>query len=254
MRALTIPRWKAVLRYHDAPGPGRPLVMLHGLGCASSCDYPRVVLDPALARRRFILIDFFGSGFSDHPADFPYTVEAHAETVVCLADTLGLESFDVFGHSMGGSVAIVVAGLLRDRVARLVAGEPNLDAGGGEFSRGIAGGGEVAYVAEGHARLMRDAAARGNIIWTGSMARSYPPAVHRAASSLVRGGTTSWRDLLYGLPMKRTIVFGEASLPDPDTEALPAHGVNVEIVPRAGHSMAWDNPEGLARALDRALA
>lgn len=253
MRALTIPELNATLRYHDAPGPGRPLVLLHGLGCASSCDYPTVVLHAALARRRFILVDFFGSGFSDHPAAFPYTVEAHAETVVRLADALDLGSLDLFGHSMGGSVAIVAASLLRERVARLAVGEPNLDAGGGPFSRAVARVPEDEYVAAGHQALVGESAA-GNQIWAGSMACSWPAAVHRAACSLVRGGSPSWRALLYGLPMQRTVIFGQASLPDPDTEVLPAHGVRVEVVPRAGHSMAWDNPEGLARAIDRATA
>ena len=54
--------------------------------------------------------------------------------------------------------------------------------------------------------------------------------------------------------MSRTVIFGEASLPDPDAERLRHQGVLVEIVPDAGHLMAWDNPAGVALALRRALA
>ncbi|VEB43784.1 Uncharacterised protein [Chromobacterium violaceum] len=43
----------AYLRYHDIPGHGVPLIMLHGLGCASSFDYPRLLpnrVSPGAAR------------------------------------------------------------------------------------------------------------------------------------------------------------------------------------------------------------
>jgi pimeloyl-ACP methyl ester carboxylesterase len=254
MRTTHFPDWNATIRFHDIPGPGRPLVLLHGLGCASSCDYPRVVADPELGRRRLVLVDLFGSGFSDRPAGFPYTVEAHAEVLAGLVRALGIGHLDIYGHSMGGSIAIVAASLLGDQVSRLVVSEPNLDPGGGAGSRGIAAQPEEAYVARGHDELARQAAADGDHVWAGSIAVSYPIGMHRAATSLVRGGTRSWRELLYELPLKRTVIFGERSLPDPDTDVLPASGVGVDIVPRAGHSMMWENPEGLARAIERALS
>ena len=47
----------ATLRWHDFPGDGLPVVFIHGLGCASSYDYPRIASDPALRERRKILID-----------------------------------------------------------------------------------------------------------------------------------------------------------------------------------------------------
>jgi pimeloyl-ACP methyl ester carboxylesterase len=58
----------AMLRYHDLPGSGTPLVFIHGLGCASSCDYPQVIADPALTGRRSILVDLLGSGYSTSPS------------------------------------------------------------------------------------------------------------------------------------------------------------------------------------------
>ncbi|MEA1103823.1 hypothetical protein U8M76_13580, partial [Klebsiella pneumoniae] len=45
----------ATLRWHDFPGDGLPVVFIHGLGCASSYDYPRIASDPALRERRKIL-------------------------------------------------------------------------------------------------------------------------------------------------------------------------------------------------------
>ena len=241
------------LLYHDIPGDGRPLIMLHGLGCASSCDYPRLACDPALAGRRMVLLDLLGSGFSDRPESFSYTIEDHARTVTELAAHLAPESLDLYGHSMGGSVAIVAAALLGDRVRHLVMSEPNLDPGGGTFSRKVAAIPEADYVAHGHHNLVKAARAEGNGIWAASMSISAPYAVHRSATSLVAGGAPTWRDLLYAMKMPRTIIFGEASLPDPDTERLPQQDVGIGVVPQAGHGMIVENPGGVASALRAAL-
>jgi len=56
------------------------------------------------------------------------------------------------------------------------------------------------------------------------------------------------------LKLPRTVVFGEQTLPDPDMEALPTLGVRVAIVARTGHSMAWENPCGVANAIADALS
>lgn len=64
----------ATLRWHDFPGDGLPVVFIHGLGCASSYDYPRIASDPALRERRKILIDLPGFGYSDKPRVFSYNI------------------------------------------------------------------------------------------------------------------------------------------------------------------------------------
>jgi pimeloyl-ACP methyl ester carboxylesterase len=253
VRTLTLPDWDGTLRFHDLPGAGRPLVFIHGLGCAASCDYPRVAADPALAGRRFVLVDLLGSGFSDRPSRFPYTVDAHADVVAHLVRALSLPSCDLFGHSMGGAIAIAAATRLGGIVSALVLSEPNLDPGGGAFSRAIASGTEAAYIGGGHEEQVRQAERSGNLVWAGSMRLSSPLAVHREACSLVQGSRPSWREILYRLPMRRTVLFGEASLPDPDVDLLPAHGVSTAVIPRAGHSMMWENPSGLAEAIAAAL-
>ena len=252
MRSLVLDSPQATLRFHDLAGAGAPLIFIHGLGCASSCDYPAVTRDPALAARRAILVDLLGSGFSDRPEGFEYTVAAHASVVVALLDALGIATCDLYGHSMGGAVAIVVATMGRGRVEHLVLSEPNLDPGGGVFSRGIASQPEDRYVAGGHAETIREAARTGNDIWAGSMAATAPFAAHRAAVSLVEGSSPSWRQQLLGMEMPRTVLFGARSLPDPDFESLRAAGVGVAVVPDAGHSMAWENPSGLAGAIAEA--
>lgn len=254
MKSLWLETEQANLRYHDLPGSGSPLIFIHGLGCASSCDYPTVAADPALAGRRMLLVDLLGSGFSDRPADFGYTIDLHARTIVQLIGRLDLGSVDLFGHSMGGAVAIMAARLLGNRVQHLVLSEPNLAPGGGIFSRGIAEMAEADYVAQGHDDLIRRFSGVDNGTWAASLAVSAPYAVHRGASSLVAGSSPSWGEHLYALPLPKTLIFGSQTLPHPDAEELPRDGVAIEIVPDAGHSMAWDNPAGLADAISRAIA
>lgn len=254
MRAFSPSPELGNLLYHRMPGAGVPVVYLHGLGCASSCDYPTIAADPALEHRPAILVDLLGFGFSDRPEAFGYRVEDHAETVAALVRHLGLVECDLFGHSMGGAVAIAAATLLGDRVRRLVLSEPNLDPGGGLFSSAIAAMSEADYVAHGHAETVAGARAGESPIWAASAGRASPLALHRGATSLVEGSDPTWRAQLYALPMPKTLIFGEATLPDPDWERLPRDGVSVDMVTNAGHSMAWENPAGVAAAIARALA
>ncbi len=222
------------------------MVFLHGLGCASSFDYPHIAAQPALQARRRVLVDLLGSGYIDRPEGFSYTTTDHGRVVVELLDSLNLSSVDLYGHSMGGSIAIEVAHRMAPRVRHLILSEPNLDSGGGAFSRGIAATEEAAYVASGHQNVIQESTSAH---WAASMRSSAAYAVWRAARSLVDGVQPSWRALLVQLPMPRTVVFGEHSLPDPDVDALGASGVRTLILAGAGHSMAWEQPAGLAELI-----
>jgi pimeloyl-ACP methyl ester carboxylesterase len=244
---------EADLRYEELAGDGLPLVFVHGMGCASSVDYADVARERSLADRPRLLLDLLGSGKSDRPINFSYTIADHARTVVGFLDALELEQVNLFGHSMGGSIAIVAAGLTPGRIRSLVASEPNLDPGGGQFSRMIAGYSDADFVAFGQDEIATRARQDGDYVWASTLEASAPFAVHRSAVSLVAGSDPSWREILRSLPMPRAIIFGEKSLPDPDVEALPRMGVETLIVPNAGHGMATENPAGLATAIAAAL-
>ena len=66
MRVFRVSSADANILYHDIPGSGAPLVFIHGLGCASSSDYPSVVSDAMLTGRRSILVDLLGSVSRDN--------------------------------------------------------------------------------------------------------------------------------------------------------------------------------------------
>lgn len=253
MKSFSVPGTDSRLRYHDLAGDGPALLFVHGLGCASSCDYPTVAAAPALRGRRMLLVDLLGSGFSDRPPAFGYAIADHADTVVALAEALALPELDLFGHSMGGAVAITAATKLGKRLRHLVLGEPNLVPGGGVFSRRVAGMSEPDYVAKGHAALAYASLGEGNDIWSASLAGSAAHAVHRTAVSLIAGSSPSWRDALARLSAPRSLIVGEASLPYAEAEGMAGIGVTVRMVAGAGHSMAWENPAGLAEAIAASL-
>ncbi len=249
MREFRVTHSNSILRYHDLPGEAVPILFIHGLGCAGSFDYPPVATCADLAHHRRILVDLLGSGFSDKPTDFSYSIAEHAASLAALVDHLQLSRLVVFGHSMGGAVATALARLLGDKLQALILSEANLDAGGGFFSRQIAQYSEQEFIAVGHETLVTKNRDDGNSQWAASLALSSPLAIHRNAVSLIAGQTPSWRQTLYGLPVAKGFIFGAQSLPDADASELPQHGVQVAIVADAGHSMAWENPAGVAAAI-----
>jgi 3-oxoadipate enol-lactonase len=96
----------------DAP----PLVLLHGLGGqASGWD----AVAPELARSfRVLAVDLRGHGDSDRPGD--YSFELMRDDVLGVLDQLGLDRVNLLGHSMGGTVAYLIAQQEPGRIARLV--------------------------------------------------------------------------------------------------------------------------------------
>ncbi|UFZ02264.1 alpha/beta hydrolase [Bradyrhizobium ontarionense] len=253
MNAYWLSTASANIAYREMPGSGPAVVYIHGLGCASSAEYEGIAASPVLAGRRAILVDLLGSGLSDRPASFSYSIEDHARSVAELLCDVVPGSINLFGHSMGGAVAIVLAEILGTKVERVALSEPNIDPGGGVFSKRVAAMSESDYVARGHFDLVEASKAQGNAVWATSLAQSAAFAVHREAVSLIKGSTPTWRRTLYGLKMPRTVIVGERSLPHLDIGDLSHHGISVTVVAEAGHSLAIENPDGLASALHRAL-
>jgi pimeloyl-ACP methyl ester carboxylesterase len=78
-----------------------PVLVVHGFP-TSSIDWAGVM--PALAaRRRVILFDLPGFGFSAKP-DRPYSIFSSADSTVRLIEALGLHQIDLVTHDMGDTV------------------------------------------------------------------------------------------------------------------------------------------------------
>lgn len=273
MDAFRLPEVDAFLRYADLPGRGPALVYLTGLGLAVWGTYDRCLADPALGAHRAVLPDVFGAGFSDAPEAFSYTLEGHARALAALLDRLGLgagsgggseEAVEagptIVGYSFGGAVAITLAAIRPDLVASLVLAEPNLDPGGGFFSRAIAEQSEASFRAGGFAKLVAECSAKGrreSVGWavtSGMIQAASAHGLHRSAVGLVQGTRPTMRERLLGLAVPRAVIRGEASGPDRRRDELVGAGVRMLVVPRAGHGMMWENPGGFVAAVRTALS
>ena len=122
------------------PPPPPPLVLLHGwMDVAASFQFVVDALQAtALAGRCIVAPDWRGFGLSDWPAADSYWFPDYLGDLDAVLDALpalGLPGpVDLVGHSMGGNVAMLYAGVRPERIRRLVNlegfGTPSPDAQG----------------------------------------------------------------------------------------------------------------------------
>lgn len=102
--------------FHIEAGDGEPVLLLHGYPQSASCWRHQI---PALAQRhRVIAPDWPGFGHSD-PPDSPATYDAEVERIGQLADSFGLDRFNLIAHDYGGFLGLGYVLRHPDRVTRL---------------------------------------------------------------------------------------------------------------------------------------
>jgi pimeloyl-ACP methyl ester carboxylesterase len=123
------------LRYIDvrptSSEDGPPLVLLHGL--ASRIEEYEDIVDLLHPRRRVIVMDLPGNGYSDKPQG-PYTLRFLEDSVVALLDSLRVKEADLAGGSLGGGMVLRMAHRIPQRFRKLASWAP---AGAWEPMRGF---------------------------------------------------------------------------------------------------------------------
>ncbi len=133
--------------------------------------------------------------------------------------------------------------------------EANLDPSGpGSASYEIASFSAEDFMNYGFEQLIAGCRELSNDMWAATLANWAPTAAYKLSKNAVTGGDPSWREILYELAIPTSYIFGEYSLPDKDYEELAAAGIHVEVVENAGHSMAWENPAGLAATIANCIS
>lgn len=107
-----------------------PLLLIHGsLGSLHLWDGWVAALKD---RYRLISVDLPGHGLTGAWSRGEYTIEAYADFIEVLADTLNLDRFAIAGHSIGGAVAWSFAATRPERVSHLILVDASAYPGAGE--------------------------------------------------------------------------------------------------------------------------
>jgi pimeloyl-ACP methyl ester carboxylesterase len=245
---------EATLASGRVAGEGPLLVYLHGLGCAGSRDWPPVATSPPLAKRASLWLDLPGFGSSPRPAGFGYDFDEQAAAV---AGTLAAEAapLALVGHSMGGTLAVMVAERLvaagRPPVAVVLA-EPNLRAEDATTSARVAALPEAAFV-EAWPRFVAGVASAW---YRESLRLADPAAYHRSAVSLVAHGQAMLpRFVALPVPGKAYVLGGRSDAATHETARLVTQaGIEVVTVTGSGHEFSAEDPAGLAAAIAGVVA
>jgi pimeloyl-ACP methyl ester carboxylesterase len=255
----------------EAGAGGRPMLLVHGFaGCRD--DFAPVV--PALVAAGFHVVapDSRGHGDSDQPpGEDAYLLDRFTDDVLGLADALGWDRFTLLGHSLGGMVAQDVVLRAPARVEALVLlgttpTAPALDHGELATAAAIvrAAGLDrlVDLMNEGDDPVGSPAAERA--------AREIPGYRERGERNTRRCSGAMYARILdhfrtmadrsaelAAVPCPALVIVGEE---DPLmlggsrrlAEVIP--GARLVIVPDAGHSPQFENPEPFLAALVDFLA
>jgi pimeloyl-ACP methyl ester carboxylesterase len=242
-----------VLRYLDLYSGPEPLVFIHGLGCASSSDYPPVVASDAYFKGRTLLIDLVGAGFSDKPHDSDYSSDAQAVVLSDFIDRTGFERVNLFGHSAGAFIALKLAQRLSGRIGTVMLCEPGLTDYGMSMLSNITSMSEAQFADRGFSDFLAQLKAQGtNDAWLGPFSIASPVAIHRWARSALDDNAAHWLNDLAKLETTKGIIVSEKASSD-EIARFEKAGCRIARVADAEHMIAYDNPDGLAQAISTIL-
>lgn len=258
MPDLTLPD---ISCHYEVTGDGPPLLMLAGMLSDSASWTPLLpLLEP-----HFTLIrpDNRTTGRTT-PWDAPVSVGRMAEDALALMDHMGHDRFHVAGHSMGGLMGMEVAGLAPGRVASLTI----LASGPVRVPRTMAvfdtlaeiragQDGEALWLKALYPWIFRPAffadPANTEAALTGALA--YPHAQTLQAMRHQIEALRSFRPRFRpaDIATRTQVLFAEHDVLIPEAPSRAAFAqmpdVTQEVIPDAGHSIHWDQPQAVAQAI-----
>ena len=104
--------------YYEVYGEGKPLILLHGAFYTIEMNWGQLISELSKTRK-VIAIEFQGHGHSPY-SDRKLDIATLARDVEGVMNYLKIDTADVAGHSMGGSVAYQFAVQSPERLSRLV--------------------------------------------------------------------------------------------------------------------------------------
>jgi len=251
-------------------GSGPTLLLVHGFGGAKE-DFADQV-EALAARYHVVTFDHRGHGESDGPSDASaYSLDRLAADTVAVADAVGAEQFRLLGHSMGGMIARRIVLAHPQRVEALVL----MDTSPGPVP-GIDGEllemGAVIALNEGMPelkRIMDEFQPLGTPAYEKLMAerpgyREFNDRKWETLSPMM--WATMGREIrdqpdqlaaLAAVTRPTLVIVGVQDEPFVDVSRAMADtiaGAELVVIPDAGHSPQFENPDAWLTALERFLA
>ena len=256
--------------HHEISGTGEPLVLIHGMGSASTAWKP--IRNELNQDFTVITVDLPGHGKTPYVKGQPMDPHSLATYVLEQLSSLGIDRFHLAGNSLGGWVSLEMSSAAPDRVRSLI---------------GIAPAG--LWLNPYNARYPGTAVARFLARYTAKLA---PTALHFEAARKLGFFDVSprWKEFSYelcldatmamstaegyypawdGMLMKRfdsfipedvpvTIIFGDTDRTLPATtcqerSVAPSHAKWI-IFPNTGHAPMWDSPLDVIDEIKKTIA
>lgn len=229
------------------------LLLIHGLGC--SLKYWACLFDAKeLTDYRILALDLPGFGMSEKPETYNYSLLSQADIVFAFIEALHIQNCTLIGHSMGGSIAILLAHNYPEFLRQLLVIEPNLKASDAHLSQNIIRYSEPGFISR-YEEFKRTAIAtvqdwfvnphRADIEeYIAELLKTTPISMYRSAHSLI---TVTTGDTLLTqfqqLALHKYFLVGEETLKTRNLlEGLQNGDIQTVIVPGVGHMMMVDNP------------
>lgn len=230
--------------------PDNLVVFLHGWGGSKEC-FAGVFSSDILKDYGICTIDLLGFGESEKSEDFSYDLLDQANIVALAINSLKAEKVYLVGHSMGGSIGLLAAPLIKN-LAILIGAENNLAPNGsGADARAIAKRPFWLFKSSTLPllkSLLRVHPKRSMRVWARWYDNADPLALYRSIQSLV-----TWSDsgkllpLFTSLPHKAYIYSANGKR---RKDVVPKLDKSITYeVPTSGHVLMTDNPEGFYAAV-----
>ncbi|HSN58986.1 MAG TPA: alpha/beta fold hydrolase, partial [Clostridiaceae bacterium] len=113
------------LAHRYRKGGSELILFIHGIVCSKE-SFEQVWGIPEFEKYSLLTADLAGHGDSPRPAGFSYSMEAQADACMHLLQSFEFDRIHIAGHSMGGAVALLLAGKLEDKLGSFISVEGNL--------------------------------------------------------------------------------------------------------------------------------
>jgi pimeloyl-ACP methyl ester carboxylesterase len=225
------------------PDSNNLIVFLHGWGGAKEC-FSGAFLSEELKEYGICTIDLLGFGTSEKPEDFSYDLLDQANVIAAAVNSLNAKKVYLVGHSMGGSIGLLAAPLVKNLMIFINA-ESNLAPIGSAWDARIAAN-QPFWLFRSRTlpllkSLLRLHPKQRMRVWAQWFDVASSLALHKSVQSLV-----NWSDsgkllpLFIALPHKAYIYSANGKRRKDVVPKLDAS--MVYKVPASGHAMMTDNP------------